>query len=65
MFRIHLFSIFIIKTPVYIAALALLCLLIVKTLTNVLVYIQYPSLSQRALADIKYPLPKTYSLTLT
>ena len=36
MLRIHLFSIFTIKTPWALAALAPLCLLIVKTLTNVL-----------------------------
>jgi len=36
MLRIHLFSIFTIKTPRTLAALAPLVLLIVKTLTNVL-----------------------------
>jgi len=36
MLRIHLFSIFTIKTPQALGALALLDLLIVKTLTHVL-----------------------------
>ena len=46
MLRIHLFSIFSIKTPQDLAVLLPLGLLIVKTLTNVLYYILHGNIDQ-------------------